>query len=92
MYRSFLSSVFMVVIYTLSTCPYCLKAKNLLDSKNVKYQEIIVDNYTKEQRDELIKKHGMRTFPQIFINDELIGGCKELHDLEQSGKLDKMLI
>ncbi|BFD45398.1 MAG: glutaredoxin 3 [Rickettsia endosymbiont of Sergentomyia squamirostris] len=81
-----------VIIYTLTYCPYCTKAKKLLNQKNIPYQEIIVDNYSDKQRLELqAKANGQRTLPQIFINDKHIGGCDALHKLEEEGKLDELV-
>lgn len=86
------SILFYTVIYTLTYCPYCTKAKKLLDKKNIPYQEIIVDNYNDKQRLELqAKANGQRTLPQIFINDKHIGGCDVLHKLEEEGKLDELV-
>ena len=81
-----------VEIYTTNVCPYCVKAKRLLDAKDVDYTE---HNLTgnDEARMELLKKsNGMRTVPQIFINGQHIGGCDNLYELEDKGELDKMLI
>lgn len=81
-----------IIIYTLSYCPYCIKAKELLNKKNVAYQEIVVDNYSEAQRLELKNKSGGKhTLPQIFIDDVHIGGCDDLYKLEAEGKLDKLL-
>lgn len=79
-----------VQIYTQSYCPYCERAKTLLKSKNVSYDEINLDGRD-EDRKNLQARTGMRTVPQIFINDELIGGYSELSALEQKGELDKKL-
>src|ERR1700729_2813704 len=80
-----------IIIYTLAHCPSCIKAKALLDKKNVVYQEIAVENFTDQQREELAQKTGRRTVPQIFIDDKSIGGCDELYTLERAGKLDALL-
>ena len=81
-----------LIIYTLTTCPYCIRAKALLDKKNIIYQEIEVSKYTKEQREELRKKaNDQKTVPQIFINGKHIGGCDNLYQLEEKGELDKLL-
>ena len=81
-----------VIIYTLSYCPYCTKAKELLNKKNVTYQEIVVDDYSAEQRLELKNKSGGKhTLPQIFIDGLHVGGCDDLHKLEEEGKLDILL-
>lgn len=80
-----------VEIYSTKTCPYCVKAKVLLDKKGAAYQEIDVTD-DDEARMELIKKaNGMRTVPQIFIDDNHIGGCDDLYDLDKNGKLDPLL-
>ncbi len=80
-----------IIIYTTKICPYCVMAKELLDSKNVNYQEIRVDK-NPQFRDELIQKSGgRRTVPQIFIGEYHVGGCDELHALEREGKLDPLL-
>jgi glutaredoxin 3 len=80
-----------VTVYSTTRCPYCLKAKRLLDSKNVQYKEIdITDDY--EGRTKMIEKsNGMRTVPQIFIDETHIGGCDDLYELENKGKLDIIL-
>jgi len=79
-----------VIVYSTQVCPYCDRAKALLDKKGVSYQEIRVDEDT-EARQEMMQKSGRRTVPQIFINDESIGGFDDLHALNQAGKLDPLL-
>ncbi len=80
-----------IVIYTTSYCPYCVKAKRLLDQKDVSYKEINVEDNL-ELRQELVKKSGGRkTVPQIFINDQHIGGCDDLYALEEKNELDKII-
>ena len=80
-----------VLIYSSDFCPFCHRAKSLLTRKNVKFKEIKVD-FAPKQRDEMRKKaSGRHTVPQIFINDQHVGGCDELHDLERAGKLDPLL-
>jgi glutaredoxin 3 len=80
-----------VEIYTTSYCPYCMRAKALLRSKGVEFEEIDVtgDPETRARMVGLAK--GRRTVPEIFINGEIIGGCDELYALEQSGELDLLL-
>lgn len=70
-----------VILYTTGYCPYCIKAKELLDRKKVIYTEIRVD-LQPELREEMIQKSGRRTVPQIFINGKAIGGCDDLYALE----------
>lgn len=80
-----------VEVYTTKICPYCVKAKNLLVKKGVIFTEIDVSD-DPEARDALVvKAEGRRTVPQIFINDQPIGGCDDLYALEASGELDKLL-
>ncbi len=79
-----------VTIYTTRFCPYCVRAKHLLDSKDVAYREIPVDRDA-GQRQHMMKKSGRRTVPQIWIGEKHIGGCDELYGLERADKLDKLL-
>ncbi len=79
------------VVYSKETCPYCVKAKELLKSKHAQVEEIRID-LLPEKRDEMIEKSGGRkTVPQIFIGDHHVGGCDELFDLESDGRLDSLL-
>lgn len=80
-----------VTIYTTRSCPYCIKAKQLLNSKGVTYEELRTDE-SAELADEAVKKSaGLRTVPQIFIDDHHVGGCDELYALEREGNLDPLL-
>ena len=79
-----------IEIYTTNTCPYCVRAKRLLDAKDADFTEIDLTGKDAE-RDQLVKRTGMRTVPQIFINDKLIGGSDDLHELEEKGELDALL-
>ena len=76
-------------IYTTAWCPYCIRAKQLLDNKQLAYTDIDVS--APDQRAKMTSLTGGRTVPQIVINDQAIGGCDELHALERSGELDKLL-
>jgi len=79
-----------VIIYSKDICPYCVKAKNLLNRKNIAFEEIKIT--TDEQKQEMIKKaNGRMTVPQIFIDDYHVGGCDDLYALESEGKLDLIL-
>lgn len=71
-----------VTIYSKDYCSYCIFAKNLLDSANISYEEIDITRKP-ENIYELMKKSGMRTVPQIFIGEELIGGYDELSKLHR---------
>ena len=78
-------------IYTTPICPYCVRAKSLMDKKGITYDEIdvLMDN---KARDEMLEKSGgARTVPLIFIGDTHVGGCDELYALEREGKLDLLL-
>ncbi len=79
-----------VLIYTKSYCPYCDRAKALLQRKGASYEEISVEGNEKIYT-ELKQKTGLMTVPQIFINDELIGGYTDLAALDQKGLLDAKL-
>jgi glutaredoxin 3 len=79
-----------VVIYTTKICPYCVRAKMLLQKKGAAYEEIDV-SHDHEQRMKLVETTRQRTVPQIFINDRHIGGCDDLYALERQGALDPLL-
>jgi len=80
----------MVIIYSTSWCPSCVSAKRLLESKNVEYKEINIEEVN-ISREKLVKIAGAATVPQIIINDTPIGGFDNLLDLDQNGKLNEML-
>lgn len=80
-----------IEIYTKAYCPYCVRAKALLQSKNVDYAEYAIDR-TPSLRDEMIARaNGGYTVPQIFINDKHIGGCDDIFALERQNSLDALL-
>lgn len=79
-----------VVIYTTRICPYCVRAKQLFQRKGISYQEIDV-SADQELRLKLVARTKQRTVPQIFINDQHIGGCDDLYALERQGALDPLL-
>ncbi len=78
-------------IYTSPFCGYCHRAKRLLDSKGVKYNEydVLMDSSLREEMSE--RSGGLTTVPQIFIGERHIGGCDELYALERAGELDPLL-
>lgn len=80
----------MIEIYLTQWCPYCRRARALLDSKQVDYSVIDLD-VENDARDTMIKRAGQHTVPQIFINQQHIGGCDDLYALEHQGKLDPLL-
>lgn len=79
-----------IEIYTWSRCPFCIRAKSLLDKKGADYTEYCIDG-DEAARDEMAKRAGRRSLPQIFINDKHIGGCDDIHALDRQGKLDGLL-
>ena len=79
-----------VVIYSGNRCAYCNAAKRLLDSKNVGYTEINVDE-DPARREEMIRRTQRQTVPQIFIGERHVGGFDDLSELNQSGGLDELL-
>jgi glutaredoxin 3 len=80
-----------VEIYTKAFCPYCWRAKELLEAKGVQYREIAVD-YGGEARQQMIQRaKGRTTVPQIFIREWHVGGCDDLVALERAGGLDELI-
>ena len=79
-----------ITMYSTRFCPYCMRARFLLDSKNVEYSDIGVDARP-ELRREMTEKSGRRTVPQIWIGDRHVGGYDDLARLEQQGELDELL-
>ncbi len=80
-----------IEIYTWVTCPYCTRAKALLDSKGVEYTNHNITG-NEAARDKMAERTGgSRSVPQIFIDDIHYGGCDDIHALDTQGKLDKVL-
>jgi len=79
-----------VTIYTKTTCGFCHSAKRLLDQKGLEFTEISVDA-DRELWNKMVEDSGQRTVPQIWINENWIGGCTDLYALERSGKLDQII-
>jgi glutaredoxin 3 len=80
-----------VEIYYWTTCPYCKRARSLLDSKGVKYQGYDITGDDAARQKMIERTGGPKSVPQIFINNNLIGGCDDLHALDAAGKLDAIL-
>ena len=80
-----------VEIYTWSTCPYCSRAKDLLDRKKVDYVEYNLDGDDAGRAKMIERTGGHRTLPQIYIQGKHVGGCDDLHALDAAGKLEPML-
>jgi glutaredoxin 3 len=79
-----------VIVYSKDHCPYCVKAKELLRARNIAFTEIRVDT-DPQKLEEMLRLSQRRTVPQIFINDQSIGGFDDLAALAKSGKLDGLL-
>lgn len=79
-----------VVIYSTRFCPFCVRARMLLDNKGVAYEDIDVAA-DRQRRLEMMAKSGRHTVPQIWIGEQHIGGCDELQALERAGELDALL-
>lgn len=81
-----------VTIYTKDYCPYCTKAKSLLERKGVNdFEEIDITHSEKLQAEMISKSGGRKTVPQIFIGSTHVGGCDDLYSLEKDGKLSNLL-
>ena len=79
-----------VKIYTKTHCPACDLAKKILNQKGASFQEFIMDEKPEELKI-LIEKTQMKTVPQIFINEHLIGGCSDMMELDKKNQLDILL-
>ncbi|WP_421659308.1 glutaredoxin 3 [Leptothermofonsia sp. ETS-13] len=80
-----------VEIYTWSMCPFCIRAKALLEKKGVEYTEYCIDGDEAARAKMAKRANGRRSLPQIFIGNQHIGGCDELYALNAQGKLDALL-
>jgi len=80
-----------VEIYTKFLCPYCARAKRLLDEKGVRYEEYEITSDAGKRNEMLGRANGRTTVPQIFIDGRHIGGSDDLAELERSGRLDPLL-
>jgi len=77
-------------IYSTRFCPYCTRAKMLLEQKGMEYNEIRID-VDSDRRNEMMKLSGRTSVPQIFFDEEHIGGCDDLYHLEAQGELNAKL-
>ena len=80
-----------VEIYSSYFCPYCARAKKLLGSKGVAFEEYDVDTNPALRAEMTERSGGGRTVPQIFIDGKAVGGCDDIHALDRAGELDKLL-
>ena len=79
-----------VIVYTTRVCPYCVRAKYLLDRKGVGYEELNIEEDRTLMR-EMLERSKRRTVPQIFIDDYHVGGYDDLAELDSAGELDRLL-
>ena len=80
-----------VEIYYWTTCPFCIKARSLLDKKGVYYIGYDITRKDDERQKMIERTGGPKSVPQIFIDDKHIGGCDDLHALDKKGELDTLL-
>lgn len=80
-----------ITVYLTQYCPYCVRAKSLLNSKEVNYTEIDVDAQPALRSEMIQKSNGITSVPQIFIGETHVGGCDDLFAAESAGQLDGML-
>jgi glutaredoxin 3 len=81
-----------ILMYSTGVCPYCIRAEQLLRRKGVAEIGKVRIDLEPARRDEMVTLTGLRTVPQIFINDKHIGGCDELYALDRAGQLDPLLV
>lgn len=80
-----------VTMYSTRFCPYCVRARMLLEKKGVEFNDIRVDSEPGRREEMMERANGRSSVPQIFIDDEHVGGCDDLYELEFEGVLDKKL-
>ena len=81
-----------IEIYTAMACPFCARAVKLLAAKNIAFEKIDVTLSVAKRQTMQSRANGRTSVPQIFINDDHIGGCDDLFALDQVGHLDKLLL
>ena len=85
------SGISSVEIYTWKLCPFCLRAKALLNKKGVSFTEYSIDGDNDARTKMSERAGGRKSVPQIFINGESIGGCDELYELDRNSKLNELI-
>lgn len=81
-----------VEIYTKTFCGYCWRARELLESKGIEFEDYVIDGGGPKREEMIQRASGRTTVPQIFIDGRHVGGCTELLALERDGKLDELLV
>jgi glutaredoxin 3 len=79
-----------VTVYTKDLCPFCVRAKRLLEKKGVAFEEVNVE-HNDALRAWLVERSGQRTVPQVFVGDRSLGGFSDIDALDREGKLDPIL-
>ena len=87
-----MSSNAKIEIYSGDYCPYCVRAKSLLKQRGLDFIEYNVQQEPEKRAEMMKRSNGGRSIPQIFINDQHVGGCDELYALEKKGQLDAWLV
>ena len=80
-----------VEIYTWQYCPFCIRAKSLLNKENIEFIEYKIDGDESAREKMSQRANGKRSLPQIFIDNNSIGGCDDLYSLEEDNKLDSLI-
>ena len=80
-----------IEIYSTKFCPFCIRAKSLLAAKNVKYTDIDINNEEGKKQEMIKRSDGATSVPQIFVDDQHIGGSDKLYSLEEDGQLDSII-
>ncbi|HEX9803229.1 MAG TPA: glutaredoxin 3 [Gammaproteobacteria bacterium] len=80
-----------VTLYTTAMCPYCVRARNLLDRKGVEYTDIRIDEKPELRPEMVTRANGRTSVPQIFIDDFHVGGFDDMAELDVDGELDQRL-
>ena len=79
-----------IVMYSTGWCPYCVRARALLERKGLAFREVKIDEDPAERDAMLARSGGRRTVPQIFVGDHHVGGFDDLYALDKAGKLDEL--
>ena len=85
------SGINKVEIYTWKFCPFCIRAKALLNKKGIKFIEYAIDGDNNARTKMSERSGGLSSVPQIFINEKSIGGCDDLYELERNDKLNELI-
>jgi glutaredoxin 3 len=79
-----------VTVYSMLNCPFCVKAKGLLTQRGVSFETIMIDDWTDQAWDDFVKKSGMKTVPQVYVDGKLIGGYTQLAEVDEKDKLQSL--